>query len=209
MFPLHLILIGFCFCASLLFIKKPTWADKSMPVFLLLLLSLECYCYYLKFNHKGNYLEYNLWFPLEFLYYSVLIILSLKKNQLSKILLVCAGAYLIFVMINYLFFQNLQRFSGRSYLFAIILILLCSFAKMRELINQPEINNPFYEPFFWLIIGLITVHLVGIFQFGATDYLHKKYIPVYHALQKLNLYLTNFQYVCMLAYFYNKWKFQK
>ncbi len=140
---------------------------------------------------------------------SVLIILSLKKNQLPKILLICAGVYFIFVVVSYLFFQNLQKFSGKSYLFAMILILLCSFAKMRELISQPEINNPFFEPFFWLIIGLITVHLLGIFQFGATDYLYKKHIPVYKALQKLNLYLTYFQYVCLLAYFYTKWKFQK
>ena len=209
MLPFHLILIAICFFISLFFIKKPTLTDKSMPVFLLLLFALESYCYYLKINHKGNYVQYNLWFPIEFLYYSFIIILSIRKNPLTKALLIGACTYLIFVLINYLFFQDLHKFSGNSYLLAMVLILLCAFAKMRELINQPEINNPFYEPFFWLIIGLITVHLLGIFQFTATDYLYKKHVTVYRALQKLNLYLTYFQYVCLLVYFYTKWKLQK
>ena len=207
--PAHLYLIVACFFTSLLFIKRPTWADKSMPVFLLFLFTLESYCHYLKINHKGNNLQYNLWFPLEFLYYSVLIILSLKNTGAKKKLLICAAIYLLVVILYYLFFQNLNNFSGNAYLLAMVLVLLSSFAKMRELITQPEINNPFYEPFFWFIIGLITVHLLGIFQFGATDYLHKNHITIYRALQKLNLYLSYFQYVCLLVYFYTKWKFQK
>jgi hypothetical protein len=207
--PIHLYLTGICFFVSLFFIKRPTWPDRSMPVFLLFLFALESYCYYLKINHKGNNLEYNLWFPVEFLYYSTIITLSIKRGSLKSILLMFSGAYFIFVIIYYLFFQNLYIFSGNSYLFAMVLILLTSFSKMRELINQPEVSNPFYEPFFWFIIGIVTVHTVGIFQFGATDYLHKKYLSVYRALQKLNLYLTYFQYVCFLGYFYTKWKFQK
>ncbi len=207
--PVHLYLIGISFLVSLFFIKRPTWADKSMPVFLLSLLALESYCYYLKVNHRGNNLQYNLWFPVEFLYYSLLLIVSLKSKSLKSRLLIFAGAYLVIVIAYYIFFQNLNKFSGNAYLFSMILILLSAFAKMKELIGQREIGNPFYEPFFWLIIGIILVHLPGIFQFGATDFLHKKHINIYRALQKLNLYLTYLQYVCLLAYFYTKWKFQK
>lgn len=207
--PFHLYLIGISFLVSLFFIKRTTWADKSMPVFLLSLLALESYCYYLKVNHRGNNLQYNLWFPVEFLYYSLLLIVSLKSKSLKSRLLIFAGAYLVIVIAYYIFFQNLNKFSGNAYLFSMILILLSAFAKMKELIGQREIGNPFYEPFFWLIIGIILVHLPGIFQFGATDFLYKKHINIYRALQKLNLYLTYFQYVCLLAYFYTKWKFQK
>lgn len=207
--PVHLYLIGICFAASLFFIRRPTWADRSMPVFLLLLLFVECYCYYLKVNHKGNNLEYNLWFPLEFSYYSLLLVSSLKNEVAKKVSLIGIVCYLLIIIVNYAAFQDMHKFSGNAYLLSMVLILLTSFTKMKELIGQNEINNPFHEPFFWLILGLILVHLSGIFQFSATDYLHRKYNNIYRALQKLNLYLTYFQYVCLFAYFYTKWKFQK
>jgi phosphate starvation-inducible membrane PsiE len=51
--------------------------------------------------------------------------------------------------------------------------------------------------------------MMGIFQFSATDFLHNKHLSIYRALQKMNIYFTYFQYICMLTYFYTKWKFQK
>ncbi len=207
--PLHLFFIGVCLILSLLFIKNNNWVDRVTPIFLLLLLAVECYCYYLKINHKGNNLQYNLWFPVEFTFYTLIICSSYLKKITQKVVIAAVALFGLFVLINYLFFQNLQVFSGKTYLFGTLMLLLASFLKMNELLTQSKISNPFLEPFFWLIIGIITIQLIGIFQFTATDYLFRNHNPLYKALQKINIYLSYFQYVCMIVYFYSKWKLQK
>jgi hypothetical protein len=207
--PLHLILIGISFITSFAFIKKPAWTDRSMPVFLLMLFLLELYCHYLKIKHLGNHVQYNLWMPLEFSYYSLIIILSLKHTSIKFYLKLSVVVYFLFVLSYYLVFQDLSKFSGLTYFISMILLLSVSLTKMKELINSEEITNPFNEPFFWFITGLILVHVVGVFQFGATDYLHKNNLEVYRALQKINIFLSDVQYISLLIYFFKKWKYQK
>ena len=207
--PLHLYFIAACFFASLFFLKNRGWVNKVTPLFLIVLFIVEYYCYILKIKHRGNNYQYNFWFPIEFSFYSLLLLSTFVKIKTKQKLYFLVYLYWTFTIVNYCFFQNLSQFSGSTYMASVILLLLITFYKMRELLYAAVINNPFYDPLFWLIIGLITVHVLGIFQFSATDYLYTNHLTVYRALQKLNLYLTYFQYSCMLIYFFTKWNFQR
>jgi hypothetical protein len=209
MIPVHIYLIGVCFMFSLLFVKYKDWTNRYTPIFLLFLLLVESYCYWLKLNHKSNNIEYNFWMPVEFAFYTAIITASFEGIKEKKYFTALIVFYFFIVITVYSFFADIKNFSGTIYLISTILLVFTSLYKMRLLIFKQEVNNPFYEPFFWLIIGLITVHMMGIFQFSATDFLHNKHLSIYRALQKMNIYFTYFQYICMLTYFYTKWKFQK
>jgi hypothetical protein len=206
---IHLYLIGVCLLCSLFFVKQRGWVNKCTPVFLSLLLLVESYCYWLKANKISNNIEYNVWMPVEFSFYTIIIIASLENTKLKKGFTIAVCIYYFVVILNYCFFSEIHKFSGSTYAISTLMLVFTSLYKMRQLIFKQDIRNPFQEPFFWLIIGLIAVHTSGIFQFSATDYLYKKHLSIYRALQKLNIYLTCFQYGCLLIYFYTKWRFQK
>ncbi len=132
--PFHLYLLGVCFFISLYFIKRSSLIDKCTPLFLLVLFTVEYYCHLLKLNHKGNNFQYNIWFPFEFSFYVLVINSSINNKKNKKIIYLLLLTYFIFITINYIFFQNLNKFSGSSYLMSVILLLLTSFIKMKELV---------------------------------------------------------------------------
>ncbi|HEX5153145.1 MAG TPA: hypothetical protein VFW07_16960 [Parafilimonas sp.] len=116
--------------------------------------------------------------------------------------------YTIFTIIYYVFSQDLYVFSSLAYLMGFVAILIIILFKLYEILNQEIIFNPLKNEIFWFSIGILIVNLGGFFHFGATNYMYNNNKEFHKALQSLNVYLTEFQYLCFCIYFFCKWKYQ-
>jgi hypothetical protein len=74
------------------------------------------------------------------------------------------------------------------------------------MLKSDAISNPFKNPFFWLIVGLVLVNLIGFFLLSPYNYIVARDKALVKALKALNKVFTNVQYICMLAYFFCLWK---
>ena len=102
--------------------------------------AVEYYCYYLKITNKGNNLEYNLWMPVEFIYYSTLVTSSLKKGKSKTILsMLIIFFFFIYFLILFFFFKKKKKFKNK--LKKKEKIICCSFIYKKEGISKQPTNN--------------------------------------------------------------------
>lgn len=207
--PLFIYEIALCFILSVFFIRYKGVQNRLFPIFLLILLGVEYYCAYLGFLERPTNHIYNFWFPVEFIFYGYFISTHITSRIKALISYSLITTYLVFVIINYSLYENLKVFSSITFLLGCVFLIGIMLFKLYEIVNEEIVNNPFKNEMFWFIIGLLLVNLGGFFHFGAVNYLYLNNKALHSALQQLNVYLSEFQYVCFIIYFYCKWKFQK
>lgn len=205
--PLFLGLIFICLCWSLLsHEQKPL--SNLLKVFFGCLFLVELACYWFKINDWNNSLIYNLWFPIEFVFYTYWVSVYLQKHKLSIIFRRISVAYLILVLLIYLIAWDLNQFNGLAYQLGFLLLLPLLLYKLNEMIREPAMLNPLRNPVFWLVTGLLFSYLFSFCQFSIQGYLlTNKHLS--EALKKLNIILTDILYVCLILFFVFKWKQEK
>lgn len=207
--PFFIYEILLCIIFSVFFIKKGLLRDKALFLFLIFLFIVEYYCALLKKDDLPTNHIYNFWFPIEYFFYSLFIGNYLINKFTKKIAYILSFSNLIFVVIFYSLQSSLKEFSSLAYLTGFTTLLIIMLFKLYEILNQEIIYNPLKNEIFWFIMGLLFVNLGGFFHFGAVNYLNKNNNELHKALQSLNVYLTEFQYLCFTLYFLCKWKYPK
>jgi len=186
--------------------QKKRVEDKLLPIFFLFLLCTEYYCAYLSKRGSDTDYIYNFWFPVEYCFYTTFIasyITRKDRRKLSKLLVVM---YLFFTIIYYSLSDDLSNFSSLCYLCGFIILLVAMLFKFYEILNQEIIYNPLKNEIFWFIMGLLVVNLGSFFRFGAANYIYKNNKELHSALQTLNVYLTEVQYLFFIIFFFLRWR---
>lgn len=207
--PLFIYEISVCLVLSFFFFRKGTLPEKLLPVFLVLLLSVELRCRWLYDRDRSPNLIYNFWFPVEFAYYGLLINSHILSRRTRNNFVKLAFGYIVFTAILYSFKKDMRIFSSLAYQVGFVVLLLISLYKLYEILNQEIIHNPLKNQVFWFIVGLMLVNLGGFFHFGLISYLNSNNKALSEALQQLNIYLTEVQYLCFILYFFFRWRWQK
>jgi hypothetical protein len=206
---IYLLEIFLCTVLSISYLKKGTIFEKLLFPFFLLLFIIECYCYHLYDNDISRDIIYNLWFPVEFLFYGLFVASFINLPKTKKLGISFILVYLSFVIIYYSISHNISNFSSKSFMTGVVVILFILLSKLYEILNQEIILNPLKNPLFWFIVGLLVVNIGNFFLLGATNYLIIKNKPLLIALGFMDVILTDIQYFSFLLYFYCKWMYQK
>jgi predicted neutral ceramidase superfamily lipid hydrolase len=201
-YNIHLLLILLCLILSIL--AGESRMKVTLALFFFTLLTVETVCYYFKIKNWNNLVIYNCWFPLEFAFYAGWVN-SFLKNDRRKIIWFFIAAYLIITAVIYLTGVNLHDFNTITFQLGILLILPVLFFKLFELIHETVIMNPFKNPLFWLISGLLFSYLGSFFQFSLDNYLRASDPALLYALKIINIFLTNLLYICIILYFVILW----
>lgn len=121
----------------------------------------------------NNHWVYNIFTPIEFVFYSFLFSQYLATFWLKKIVQVFIPFYIIAVLINQIFVQGF--FTFHSYTFVIgsmFMVIFVSFGFFDLLKYLNEI--PLYKkPFFWFCVGIFFFYLGGTILNVYFDYLRK------------------------------------
>lgn len=204
--PLFIYEIAVCFLLSLFLFSKGTLADKMLPVFFLCLFAVEYYCAWLYKKNEGTDHIYNFVFPVEYAFYCFYISCYIKRPNKANTIKGLIIVYIAFTIIYYAVSADLTKFSSLTYLCGFLILLIAILFKLYEILTQEIINNPLKNEMFWFVMGLLIVNLGGFFRFGAASYLYQKNDSVLAALQELNVYLTEVQYLFFIVFFYLRWK---
>lgn len=206
--PFFVYEILLCFLLSIFFFNKVSIEDKAVPFFFFFLLCIEYYCALLnKRGFETDYI-YNFWFPIEYCFYSLFIASYITRSGKIKLSRSLVIAYLLFTVVYYSLNNNLRNFSSLCYLCGFIVLLLTMLFKFYEILNQEIIYNPLKNEIFWFMMGLLIVNLGSFFRFGAANYIYKSNKELHSALQVLNVYLTEVQYLFFIIFFFLRWKKQ-
>ena len=206
--PFFLILIGICLILS---IKNRERRPLKilLPIFFFLLLAVESVCYYFKIIHRNNLIIYNIWFPLEFMFYTYWIVTSSDSKRFKKLFSFLIPIYGITVIVIDLISQSLYSFDSLGYQLGLVLLLPALLFKLYEDMNEPVIQNPLKSPVFWLITGLLISYIFSLSEFSIQTYLHTKDVNLLIALEKVNIILTDVLYITIIIYFILQWKIRK
>jgi hypothetical protein len=172
--PVFLILIFICLVLSFFSWERPL-IKKLLPVFFTSLLIIESVCYYLAAKDKNTMIIYNLWFPLEFSFYSYWIASYLNNHKFKRTILLLIPIYLGICGLIYVQASTLYKFNTLAFQLGIILLIPVLLYKLYEFINEAVIINPFKNAVFWLISGLLVSSLGSFLKFSGENYLLTNY----------------------------------
>ena len=116
---------------------------------------------------------YNIFTSVEFIFYSFLFYLHLKKTALKRSVLIFIPLYLVAVSYNLLFIQGLNK-TFHSYTFLLgsffIVVFCCCF--FYESVLPDKIDDQLSkQPFFWIASGLLIFYLGSVIINALFEYL--------------------------------------
>ncbi len=190
---------------SFLFIKKSKFYIFS-TIFFLALFLVEYRCYELFHKDQNTNVIYNWWFPIEFVFYAFFLIQGNYNNRYFKLTMILSLLYLLFVLLYNINIQHLRSFATITYQIGELFLIFLIIIRIKEVLRNEFLENPFKNPIVWLIIGLIFSNLGSLMHLSAANYLESVNNNLLSALRKLNIFLTTFLYCCIIIYFYFEWK---
>jgi hypothetical protein len=145
---------------------------RSMPFFLLITLFVECVTPLKLIHFHGiNHWLFNIFTPIEFLYYGYLFYHIIESPSKKVIIPLVFALFLLFTTINMFYIQGTKYFHTIPYrVGAVITITLCFFY-FRQLMRSKGYINLVRNPFFWISTGLLFFYLGFFFYFSAFDYI--------------------------------------
>lgn len=206
--PIFLLLIAACLILSI-YVKEKHPLNMILPFFFGTLLFVESLCYYLKTINTNNLIIYNLWFPIEFIMYSIWLVIYSNSNNFKKLFSLLIPIYAVTVIIIYSFTNTLYKFNSLAFQFGFLLLLPAILYTLYEYMEATILNNPLRVPIFWLTGGLLTSYVFSLSEFSIQNYLHVHNKELLEVFKKINIILTDILYVSIIIYFILKWKNRK
>ena len=174
--------IDFCFeiisllAALFFYIKKGNKIILYFIPFLLVTVVVESIGAFYLAHGKRNYLIYNIFTSIEFLFYSFLFLHFLKKALFNNSILIFLPSYLLLVILNMFFVQGLnETFNTYSFLvgsFFIVVFCCCYFYE--SVLPENADLHLIQEPFFWICSGLLIFYLGSVIINTLFEYLRSK-----------------------------------
>jgi len=158
---------------TILFIKKRNKLLLYFIPFLFLTIAVECTGAWFVSRSIRNYWIYNVFTTIEFVFYSYLFYLHLKKPVFKKIVVWFIPVFVLLVILNILFKQGFNKtFNTYTFLlgsFFIVIFCCCYFYEsvLPENIDQ-QLSK---QPFFWISSGLLIFYLGSVIINALFEYL--------------------------------------
>ena len=158
---------------TILFIKKRNKLLLYFIPFLFLTIAVECTGAWFVSRSIRNYWIYNVFTTIEFVFYSYLFYLHLKKTVFKKIVVWFIPVFVLLVILNILFKQGFNKtFNTYTFLlgsFFIVIFCCCYFYEsvLPENIDQ-QLSK---QPFFWISSGLLIFYLGSVIINALFEYL--------------------------------------
>lgn len=163
-------LLSFLFAAVLLLKRRFSYWRLFIPYFLLMLL-IEGGGFYLRtVLHKPNYLLYNFYMLVQFLFFSLLFYRFLPTWWMKQLVIYSLMLFLLLYL-----FENYQTRMATYYLnsrrLVSLLIVLHSCIFYFALLRDDGVRNPILFPPFWIVTGLF-------FYYFGTAVMFAFYAPI-------------------------------
>ncbi len=140
-----------------------------IPLFILTL-AVELLSEYIYSFTKSSHWLHNIFICIEilvFFYFFYYYEVSKKLKQMSQYFI---GSFVLFYLVNILFFQKLFVFNYYTFLFGSFLLVINACCFIMELMKI-DINNIFKSPMFWLSTGVLFFFAITTIFFSLFDYL--------------------------------------
>jgi hypothetical protein len=150
---------------------------KWFPLFLALTVFVEIYGpMYTRVHHKSNVWIYNIFTPIEIIFYSWLFYNIYQNSVLKKVALFFIPVYLVAVIINQAFIQGFAVFHSYTMLLGDFFMVVFSCLYFYELLRSETQQHLLKIPSFWIVIGLFFFYLGNIFYDLYWDYLMQHHL---------------------------------
>ncbi len=174
------------FTAIILYRKKRNKLLLYFIPFLFLTIVVECVGTWYISKFIRNYWIYNVFTTIEFVFYSYLFYLHLKKPVFKKIVVWFIPVFVLLVILNILFKQGFNKtFNTYTFLlgsFFIVIFCCCYFYEsvLPENIDQ-QLSK---QPFFWISSGLLIFYLGSgiinaLFEYLRSNDLQAQGVKIY------------------------------
>jgi hypothetical protein len=163
----------------ILYLKKRNKLLLYFIPFLVITVSVELVAWVLTSkNSVSGYLSfryamYNIFTALEFLFYSFLFYIHLKKPVFKKIVYLFFPVYSILVLINFLFVQGLTKtFHTYTFLLGSFFLVVFCCLYFYESVQPDKVEDQLSkQPFFWISSGLLIYYLGSVIINALFQYL--------------------------------------
>lgn len=121
----------------------------------------------------GNYILYNIFTTLEFIFYTSLFHLHFKKRIFRQLVLWFIPGFLLAVILNMLFVQGLTRtFNTYTFLLGSFFVVIFCCCYFYESVLPDNIDKQLSkQPFFWICSGLLIFYLGSVIINALFEYL--------------------------------------
>lgn len=166
---------------------------RLFPVFLLCTLIVELISFYYGPRGKSPIALYNFFTSFEFLFYMFVVRSVLHNARTKRIIVYIACLYIITLIINFIFIQNIHAFSSMTYALGCLIISVISIFYFYELFQTQSINLV-RQPAFWICAGLLFYYCCSFPIYGLFNYLNRAPKFIVKNLATIALLLNVFLY---------------
>jgi len=145
-----------------------------------------------KYYHHPNLLIYNIFVPLEAIFFMWAFTKVVTTNKTLKIIYTGMGGYVLFVLLNALFFQtNIFQLHTYDLIAGNILLSAAAIFYLQGSEYKQGNNSFLYEPMFWVSIGLLLYALPMSIMYTSFEYMaykkieSKSFYPVFSFMNNL------------------------
>ncbi len=162
---------SFLVCIYLFKYLKDTLLKYFLP-FLLITLTVELVGFWLTKIGIKNYMLYNVFTTLEFIFYSFLFSKHLKTTLFKKLTIGFMPFYAIMVFLNLQFLQGYNNFHTYTFLLGSFFIVLFCCLFFYESVLPEHLDHPLAkQPFFWVCTGLLLFYMGSVIINALFEYL--------------------------------------
>lgn len=111
--------------------------------------------YYKVILHRPNVWIYNIFTPLEFLFYGFIFYSVFKRPSFKKIALYFIPLYLLCVIINEAYIQGFDKFHSNTMVIGSVCMIFLSCIYFYELIQSEEKADVLKDSMFWVSTGIL------------------------------------------------------
>lgn len=153
---------------------------------------------------KGNnWLLYNLYTPVEFLFFAGIYYAAFKIRWQRRFVLLTTSIIILFAAYNFRFLQGGNSFNSYSFIASSIGLTLFAFVQLIVLYSAPTTIVRFYaSPLFWVSIGILFFYPPGIFSTGLITEIYKQYPVLAMNIYQINGTLNVLMYYSFLMALY-------
>jgi hypothetical protein len=159
-------------CSIAFYLKKRHKLILWFMSFLLLTVLIEFTGWWLTIHHgKWKYAMYNIFTPIEFLFYAFLFYVHLKK--LKVLILVFYPFFIIATIFNTLFIQGINS-TFNTYIFLLgsfCMVVFCCTYYYESVLPEKVDQQLSKQPFFWIVSGLLINYLGSVIINALFQYL--------------------------------------
>jgi hypothetical protein len=170
---IYLLVITSSFLVCLLLYKslKTTELKYFLP-FLLLTIIVELSGLWMTQHGIKNYLLFNVFTTLEFVFYAFLFYKHYRKNKFKVLSLAFMPLYILAVTINLVYYQGIEKFHTYTFLLgSFFIVVFCCLFFYESVLPEFLENTLTKQPFFWVCTGLLLFYLGSVIINALFEYL--------------------------------------